>query len=264
MASAGRKKAETALSPGLICTGNPLARPDDCLRDSPSCQRVEGASWGERVRALWGDLYHSHSVRRWSVCTHSAEARDAHTLPRTPTLRRRNSNPANSLSLYQSHKKLGWSSFCLWNSTSEVCRKGEHACPPPDLPHFLCGAGHCLSPGSRILGRWGGHEKASRSSRVTTAGPDLIPFSCHNHLMTEWTLVPLLQTGTQVRGHAEPAPGQKSGPCSQPLCSLLWHPAVRTNAQDASATGGWVVGTRVAFRMLESLDPLQEGFGCHF
>ena len=70
---------------------------------------------------MWGDLYSPQSMRGVWECVYTLRQKQGTHVhpPHTPTLRRRNSNPANSLSLYQSHKKLGWSSFCLWNSIPE-------------------------------------------------------------------------------------------------------------------------------------------------
>lgn len=49
-----------------------------------------------------GDLYSAHSLRKVACAHTQAEAKVTH----TPTLRRRNPSPANSLSLCASHK--GW------------------------------------------------------------------------------------------------------------------------------------------------------------
>lgn len=135
---------------------------------------------------------------------------------------------------------------------------GSTPCPPPDLP-CLPGAGPLPVP--RVPDSWEGGEVMRRPVALheSPRGSGLTSFSCHNHLMTEGLLSPCYRRGHRLEAMQSQLPDRSQALCSQPLCGLLWRPAVRTNTQDASATGGMVQGTRVAFRM-QSPRPHPRGF----
>lgn len=72
----------------------------------------------------------------------------------------------------------------------------------------------------------------------SSRGSGLTSFSRHNHLMMEGLLSPCYRWGHRLEATQSQLPDRSRALCSQPLCSLLWRPAVRTNAQDASAFWG--------------------------